>query len=569
MGIVAYIGAGSSRSHVLEGLSLLDHRGYDVAGFGCLVDHNIVTYKAEGVDRLIQQLDQFSIDGSLGIGHMRWSTHGLAADLTNAHPHSDCTQSISLAHIGIIENHYDLRIMLKQAGHVFLSQTDTEVIVHLFESLLLAHGIARTALTELVTYLEGAYACAFIVQGMPDTLLLVRKRSPLCIGLGDNEMFIASDPLAFAGKTKKVLFMPDECFALVKKDGIELYNFASQPVPIETEEHFSQVSYVGKNNYEHFLLKEIYDQKKVIYDTVSFDRQQTMRVWDQMGLSGETVSMLNSITLIGCGTSWHAARVAQFFFEAIAHLPTKAYLASEFCYRPLFSRENSICIGISQSGQTADTLQALRIAQAAEIPTIGLTNDAASTIVREATGFLLTHASPEIAVASTKTFTAQLATLFLLAHHIALAKELITARQLEIAHEELLIVAEVLENALENYKRSIIVDAPFYATFNHFIFLGRHISYPFALEAALKLKEIAYLFVDCPPAGELKHGPLALVDNTTPVFIFSCLDSAVYRKLLANAQEVKARQGHIVAFAFKGQDELIALADKVFNTAPG
>lgn len=572
-GIVGYIGAGLSRAHILEGLARLEYRGYDAGGFGCLSkdDQSLVYFKAQGgIDRLIEKLEQFPVDGSIGIGHMRWSTHGLASDPANAHPHADCGRKISLVHNGIVENHHDLRTMLEQTGHVFESQTDTETIAHLLESLLLTHSTHRSALIDLVTYLEGAYAFACIAQDIPDTLIVARRRSPLCIGIGDDEMFVASDSAAFAGKTYKVLFMPDESFAFVKKNRIELYNFAGQALPLEVEEHVFQVSVTGKNGYEHFMLKEIYDQKKIMYDTVNFTTQLSKSsLWEQMGLLSSDIVDLEALHLVGCGTSWHAARIGQFFFEQIAHVPTNVHLASDFRFGTFFPEKKSIYVGVSQSGETADTLEALRLVYQSQIPTIALTNVASSTIVREATGFLLTHAGPEIAVASTKVFSAQVAMLFLLAHHMALEKGNITPRQLEVAHEDLLVVAEVLENTLESYKRQIVAtDAPFYATFTNFILLGRHISYPFALEAALKLKQIAYLFVECHPAGELKHGPLALVDPNIPVFLFSCLDKVIYQKIVSNAQELKARQGHLVAFAFQGQHELIDLADKAFIIPP-
>lgn len=567
-GIVGYIGTGLSRAHIIEGLSRLEYRGYDASGFGCLSapDTRLVYYKSPGgIDALVKAMEKLSIDGHVGIGHLRWSTHGLASDVSNAHPVVDCTNKISIVHNGIIENYHELKTMLTAKGHSFTSQTDTETVAHLLESLIATHKTFKGAIIDMLSYLEGAYAFVCIMQDIPDSLLIVRKRSPLCIGIGDNEMFIASDPLAFAGKTHKVLFMPDESFALVRKDRIELYTFEGVPLPLTIEEYTVSATASAKGSFEHFMLKEIYEQKKVIYDTVNFVKTINTNIWDRIGLNAGIMGNLESMHLVGCGTSWHAGRIAQFFFETIAHIPTRVHLASEFRYSPFFPEKNSMFVAISQSGETADTLEALRMINETEIPTVALTNVASSSMVREATGFLLTQAGPEISVASTKAFTAQVSALYWLAHRIAYEKKLITARELEIAQEDLLLVAEILENAIETYKRQIItIDVPFYKDVKNFIFLGRHVSFPFALEAALKLKEIAYIFVDCYPAGELKHGSLALVDETVPVFLFSCLDDVVYQKLVSNAESIKSRSGHLVVFAFEGQDELIKVADKAF-----
>lgn len=566
-GIVGYIGKNYSRAVVMDGLARLEYRGYDSAGFACLNPGDNRFDYAKSPGRLInlqKQFEQSPIDGHLGIGHTRWSTHG-SSSLENAHPQFDCQKTISIVHNGIIENHHEIKEQLTQAGHIFHSQTDTEVIAHLFESFLQTHQTFKGALIDLVNELQGAYAFVAILQDYPDQMVLVRKRSPLCIGIGDNEMFIASDPRAFVDKTKKILFLPDDSFALVKRDRIELYSFAGKPLPLAVQELSLTWHENEKEGYEHYMLKEIYDQKNVIYATVIFLRSISLQIWDHIGLSKDQAKQLDKLSLTGCGTSWHAARLAQFFFEQVCLLQTKVNLASEFRYMSFFSEKNSAHIFISQSGETADTLEALRLVNGMDLPTIALTNVPSSTMVREADGFLLTQAGQEIAVASTKAFAAQVTALYWLAHRLALEKRIINTAQMEVAEEELLVAAEVLENSIENYKHEIVNHlAKFYSQFKKAIFLGRHISYPFALEAALKLKEISYIFAQCYPAGELKHGPLALVDAQTPVFIFSHTDPMIYQKLVANAQEVKARSGHILAFAFEGQHELIALADHAF-----
>ncbi len=566
--VVGYIGMKESRAIVLEGLSRLEYRGYDSAGFACIDpdDNRLMYAKSEGkLSQLVSRLQDDPIDGFAGIGHTRWSTHGASSE-QNAHPHFDCHKQISVVHNGIIENHHELKRQLEAAGHSFHSQTDSETIAHLFEAALTGARALPDALKQLVGRLQGAYAFVSLLQDYPDTIIAVRKRSPLCIGIGEGQMFVASDMLAFAGKAQNVLFMPDESFALVKKDGVELYSFDGTSLPFTVQEIDVTWDLYEKQGHEHYMLKEIYEQKTAIHDTVDFLHSVKDRVWDDLGMTAQQIRDLDSINLIGCGTSWHAGYIAKFFFETICMLPTQLHLGSEFRYLPFFPSQKSMFVAISQSGETADTLEAVRMVHDCKMPTVALTNISSSTMVREADGFLLTQAGREIAVASTKAFSTQLTALYWLAHRIAHEKKMISLEQLERSQEDLLVAAEVLENAIENYKLLIIKElAPRYARYRKMLFLGRHSSYPFAMEAALKLKEIAYIFATAYPAGELKHGPLALIDTDIPVIIFSHQDSLIYQKLLVNAQEVKARGGHIIAFAFDGQSELIELADVVFE----
>ncbi len=562
--IVGYVGKEHSRAFVLEGLRRLEYRGYDSAGFACINTANkqVSWLKTVGgIQHLIQDVEKTSLDGALAIGHTRWSTHGVVSD-KNAHPHIDCHSTIAVVHNGIIENYHALRIELESAGHIFQSDTDSETIAHLLESLLSLHSDRHIAFTELVKRLHGAYAFAAIMQEAPDELFIARKRSPVCIGIGDGEMYVASDMFAFAGLTKKVVFLPDDTFALVRKDAIELYDFAGKTLPVPVQEIDASWSQVEKTGFEHFMLKEIYEQKRVVYDTLHFLRSISPRIWDHCGLTLEQVQNIRSIHMVGCGTSWHAALIARYFFETVLGVKTTVHLASEFRYDTLLYDPHALYIAFSQSGETADTLEAIRLVKSRNMPTIAVTNVASSTMVREADGCILTQAQQEIAVASTKSFTAQLAAMYWFVHRFAVERGVITSGQLSQTEEELQIAAEVLETVLENFKISIVHDlAHFYARFDKFIFLGRHISYAFAQEAALKLKEIAYCFVDCYPAGELKHGPLALIEANVPVFIFSHLDPIIYQKLISNAQAVKSRKGHLFVFAFEGQTELIELAD--------
>ena len=565
--VVGYIGNSYSKDFVLEGLSRLEYRGYDSAGFACLHPENkqIVYAKAKGnLSNLVKKIDEYPIDGYLGIGHTRWATHGQPSEC-NAHPHFDCQKEISVVHNGIIENHHVLKEQLLKTGHVFHSNTDSEIIAHLLEFLISSNDDFKSALINLVAKLEGAFSFVAMMQDNPDFMIVVRKRSPLSVGIGDNEMFIASDIQAFAGKTNNILFLPDESFAFVRKDMVELHDFTGKVLPVSIQKIDLSVASIGKKGHAHFMVKEIYEQKSAICATLEFLKSVSANIWEQMGLDQGQAKNLQKISLIGCGTSWHAACIAKFFFEEICMIPTRVLLASEFRYMHFFPEEQSLYIAISQSGETADTLEAVSMINSMNLTTTALTNVESSTMVREAFGFLLTQAGPEVAVASTKAFSTQLTALFWLANRLALEKGVIDQKKMEFIQEDVLVAAEVLENSIENYKLDIVSDlSKKYAKYNKAIFLGRHISYPFAQEAALKLKEVSYIFSHAYPAGELKHGPLALVDKDTPVFVFSHQDPLIYKKLVSNAYEAQSRKGHIIAFAFTGQHELINMADKAF-----
>ncbi len=569
--VVGYIGGNKSRQIVLQGLSRLEYRGYDSAGFACYdsLAHTLQYIRSTGpLINLKKAFEQKPINGCVGIGHTRWATHGLSTE-NNAHPQFDCHQSVSVVHNGIIENYALLKHELERKGHIFTSQTDTEVIAHYFEQALQEQQSLHDAVKVLVNALEGAYAFIIVARQYPDTLIAVRKRSPLCVGAGEDEMFVASDVIAFADNADAVFFLPDEHWVLISKQGMKLYSFSGDLIPFTFQPISAQWKENDMQGYEHYMLKEIYEQKEVIARTVDALEAESATVWEQLGVGAEYIQQLESINLLGCGTSWHAARIAQFFFEAVAQLPTAVHLASELRFMPFFKKQKSWYITFSQSGETADTLEALRLLKQFEVLTATLTNVASSTMVRESGGYLLTQAGPEVAVASTKAFTTQLAAMYWLAHRIALEKQLITAERMVQAQHDLKNAGTALETAIDMNKERIMGQyAAYYSQFTKAIFLGRHISYPFALEAALKLKEIAYIFSQCYPAGELKHGPLALIQPDVPVFIFSHNDPTIYQKLISNVQEVKARNGHVIVFAFQGQDELIALADAVIIIPP-
>lgn len=566
-GIVGYIGKRQAQAIVLSGLRRLEYRGYDSAGFACIEETTgkLCWTKAAGpLSKLEERLVQDSFKGHIGMGHTRWATHGVPTEV-NAHPHFNPDKTIAVIHNGIVENFAEQKKRLQALGYSFYSDTDTEVIACLFDELLKSGLDARTALFRLARTIEGAFACVLIAEQFPNELFLLRKRSPLCIGFGDGENFVASDPAAFCDQISQVLFMPDATCALVSATDVALFDFAGNPVSGTPQPFDLRWCDVAQGNFAHFMLKEMFEQKRVIQDTVSYCKNITDAEWKRSGFSIRSGYEPEQLHFVACGTSAHAAEIAACFFEDRCLIPTAVSLASEFRYQRFFPCIGDVYCFLSQSGETADTLEALRLVRAYGMHTTSIVNVPMSSMVRETDGVLFTQAQREVAVASTKSFTAQLALLFWIAHKVALEQGHISPEALAHAENELLVVAEVLEDTMRRYEAALETTiAKRYAAYEKFIFLGRSLSYPFAQEAALKLKEIAYLFVDCYPAGELKHGPIALVEPSVPVFIFSLLDDTVYPKLVSNAQEVKARSGHLVVFCCEGQDELIALADEVF-----
>lgn len=555
----------SSRDIILQGLQNLEYRGYDSAGFACVSAKNTIdSVKSLGqINNLIAEMINRQIDGPIGIGHIRWATHGQLS-IANAHPHFDCTKSIAIVHNGIFENHFELKRTLT-SEHQFQSTTDTEVVAHLIEELVAQSGSLVECIQLLVQYLQGMYACALMMQAYPDYIIALRRRAPLCIGKGPGYVFVASDTVAFNNEITHVYFMPDVSFALIAAERVQLYDFQANELEIAWQPFQKDTYQVAKGQFAHFMLKEIYEQPQVIKKTIDMLTALGPTLWEQLDVQINSVKQLRKIHLIACGTSWHAARIAKFFFETICKIPTSVHLASEFRMMPFFPEPDSMYITISQSGETADTLEALRLIQQAKLKVVALSNVASSTMVREANGYLLTDAGREVAVASTKAFTTQLAALYWLAHALGLEKQLFSDERVQNAHVTLMHAVYFLEEAIETYKQDIIEQVKKkYAWYEKYIFLGRHVSYITALEAALKLKEIAYIFSIGYPAGELKHGPIALVDEHVPVVLFSHADPLIYQKLVSNAQEVKARKGHLIIFAFEGQVELQELADWCF-----
>ncbi len=566
--VVGYIGDGTCRGYILEGLRRLEYRGYDSAGFASLGKETGVlsSRKAVGkLENLVYQLADMPVDENIGIGHTRWSTHGAVTQL-NAHPQFDCTGTVAVVHNGIIENYLHLRKKLEERGHRFISTTDTEVIAHLFEDISEQYSSLNELVLQLVNNMQGAYACLVIAEKFTSTIVAIRKKSPLCIGRSVDGLFVASDQLAFAGYAQEVAFMPDESFVTLSKNGdIEAFDFSGEKITLNFNPMQVTWAESGRAGHEHFMLKEIYEQKTAIGATLQSLREIGDNIWQQLGIDQSAVEQIDGINLIGCGSSWHAAAIATYFFEEIAHIPATASLASEFRYKRFFPDKKALYIGISQSGETADTLEALRMVRDHGMHTLVISNVQSSTMVRESPGFLLTQAGYEMSVISTKAFATQLSVAYWLACRIAREKNILSSSEFVRAEENLLHVAQVLELAIDTYAREITDSlAREYATCKYMVFLGRHESYYFAQEAALKAKETAYIWAISYSAGELKHGPLALIDEATPVFVFACQDPLIYQKLLSNVQEVKSRGGHITAFVFDSQQELKDLADRIF-----
>jgi glucosamine--fructose-6-phosphate aminotransferase (isomerizing) len=571
--IIGCVGTKSIKQYVLDGLMRLEYRGYDSAGFA-IIDN--VTQKIEsikvvgGVQNLILADQTSIIDGFIGLGHTRWATHGKQT-IENAHPHFDCTKSVSIVHNGIIENYIVLHEELIKKGHILSSETDSELIAHLLEEIL-KESIPQPEkiLAKLVSQLEGMFALVILFVSEPGRLFFVRKGSPLCVGIDHGNICVASDILAFAHTAKEMVIVPDLTVGWITQNDFALFNFDGLSCSVSKTiiENFTASD--SDQSYAHYMLKEIHEQPHAIFKTVDYIQMLSDNELLQKFSLSENDDFLSSITLLGCGGSWHAASIGQFFFESIVQIPTSVELASEFRYMPFFYDQTTAYIFLSQSGETADTLEALRMVESYNnARTVGIANVSSSSLVRECKGAFITQAGPEIAVASTKAFSTQLVSMYCIAYRLAYLKGVATQKQVERAYTDLIHAATVLEQTLFTYA-SVIKNtyAPYYSSFKTALCLGKHISYPFAMEAALKFKEIPYIFAQAYPAGELKHGPLALVDESIPIFVFSVLDPILYKKLLNSVNTAKSRNAHLIIFGFSGQKELKALADVWFEIEP-
>lgn len=561
--IVGYIGKGYCRSIVMQGLMRLEHRGYDSAGFVCLnpQDNRLIYTKTQGsVKNLINNLNDTNIDGFIAIGHTRWSIHGRAST-ENTHPHFDCNKNIALMHNGIIENYKSIKKDLEIERHIFCSQTDTEVVSHLLESLLNYNSL-KDSLLKLVNILKGAYSLAFLIKDYPDTIVVVRKTSPMFIGISEDEVFISSDIMGFSDKSNKVLSLKNESFALIKKDSIELYDFSGNKLDLNFD--IIDVNFKDDNKSKYFMLKEIYEQKKIIRDIV-YKLKEFDNLFEKLNLDNRYLKNLNTIYIAGYGSSFNIANIAKIFFETIANVETRVYLFSELKHVNFIPKKNSIAIIISQEGENQGAIDSLKFFNEQNIFTIAVTNLEESSLVKESKGQILVNIKEESFIATNKLFLAQLSNLYLFANKIAFEKNIITKEALEESADNLLFISELIEGVIEDNKDIISNEfALKYSKFKNYLFLGRGISYPVAMEAALKIKEIMHIFSHTCPAGELKHGLLNLINKDLPICIFSSVDDLIYQKLISTAKEIKSRNGNILSFVFKDQKDLIDLSDYYF-----
>lgn len=567
-GIVGYIGAKKAYPILIKGLSRLEYRGYDSAGVAMLDSKSdLNVYKRQGkVQDLVDFIGDFSTEGNIGIGHTRWATHGLPND-ENAHPHTSGDGEIVLVHNGIIENYAILKEELINRGHSFSSETDTEVLIHLIEDIkkngdVTLEEAVRIALNKVV----GAYAIVVISKNSPDKLICAKKSSPLVIGLGEDEYYIASDATPIVEYTKNVVYLEDEHIAIIDRNhGFRIISIANVEVSPYIQELDMQLEALEKGGYEHFMLKEIYEQPRAIHDSFR-GRLNAKEGWISLGGLKEyedQIANADRIIIIACGTSWHAALVAEYYFEDLARIPVEVEYASEFRYRNPIIRKGDVVIAISQSGETADTLAALKMAKENGAILLGIVNVVGSTISRVTDAGSYTHAGPEIGVASTKAFTTQVTLLAMMAIMIGKKRGTIDNHKFQNLLNEMEALPSKIEKLLESedYIKEISKE---YKDCSNALFLGRGSSFPIALEGALKLKEISYIHAEGYPAAEMKHGPIALIDENMPVFVIAT-KGANYEKVVSNIQEVKARKGKVIAIVTKGDTVVKGIADHVIH----
>jgi glucosamine--fructose-6-phosphate aminotransferase (isomerizing) len=571
-GIVGYIGPQPVVPVIIEGLRRLEYRGYDSAGIAVAGSSNgLQLRRAPGKLRNLEAvINGNPLQGTFGIGHTRWATHGRPTE-ENAHPHRDCTKSLVVVHNGIVENYLTLKKELTEAGHTFVTETDTEIIAHLIEEeIKQAPGIVlEEAVRRAVHRLSGAFAIGVLSANEPDKLVAARMGPPAILGIGDGEFFLASDVPGILHHTRNIHFLQDGELAVLTREGVTLSSFDGKPLPLRVQRIQWDPIQAEKAGYKHFMLKEINEQPRAIRDTtlgrVSLDTGKVFL--NEMQISADDFRAVSQITIAACGTSWHAGLAGKFMIERLARLPVDVDYASEYRYRDPIPDPTAIGLLITQSGETADTIAAQRELISKGSKTLAICNVVGAAVTREAQGTITTNAGPEIGVASTKAFTAQLTALFVLALHLAQVRGVITDTESLRLVTELSRVPAKIEEILRSVDTQCQELAKLFHTANDFLFLGRGIHYPIALEGALKLKEISYIHAEGYPAGEMKHGPNALIDETLPVVCIATKDpddpSSVlkYEKTLSNIQEVTARSGRVIAIAIEGDEEIKSLVE--------
>jgi glucosamine--fructose-6-phosphate aminotransferase (isomerizing) len=554
-GIVGYIGARSATQVLVPSLKRLEYRGYDSAGLAVINGAALSVRKSQGkIARLEAGLQETPVNGQVGIAHTRWATHGVPSD-KNAHPHLDCTGRLAVVHNGIIENHSLLRARLVAGGHRMVSDTDTEVLAHLIEQRV--NGSLEAAVASALAEVHGACAMAVVDQEFPDRLVAARVGgSPLIIGVADGEYILASDIPALLHFTRDILALEDGEMATLTRDGVQIRRLDGVPVQRALQQVTWSAEAAEKAGYPHFMLKEIEEQPAAVAATLQGRINSDTGLVDlaDLALKPEELRRVRRIVLVACGTSWHAALIGKFLLEEWTDLPCEVDIASEFRYRHLLVNDRTLIIPISQSGETADTLAALREARQRKSRVLAICNVVGSSVAREADAVLYTRAGIEIGVASTKAFTAQLAALYLFGIHLGLVHDRLSTSHARDLTSHLLHVPEALHTTLKRCQ-TIPSLAKRYVTASNFLYLGRGIHYPVALEGALKLKEISYIHAEGYPAGEMKHGPIALIDDKMPVVVLTPL-GRTYEKVLSNVEETRARRGQVIAIASDGDREL-------------
>ncbi|MBC8045893.1 MAG: glutamine--fructose-6-phosphate transaminase (isomerizing) [Fimbriimonadaceae bacterium] len=566
-GIVGYIGYRKAYPIIMKGLQRLEYRGYDSAGIA-LLNGDLKIYKCAGkVSDLVKLTENENTQGTTGIGHTRWATHG-EPNTINAHPHFSESKNLAIIHNGIIENYAPLKIELKKRGHKFVSDTDTEVLIHLIEDIQKNENVelveaVRIALNQVI----GAYAIVIISKENPDILIAAKKSSPIVVGIGEGEFFVASDASPLIEYTRNVVYLNDEEIAVVNRNGeLIIKTIHNKEMTPYVQELQLQLDMIEKGGYDHYMLKEINEQPNSIKDSM---RGRLIGTRNKIVLGGiaeyeQKIVNAKRIIIVACGTSWHAGLVAEYLFEDLARISVEVEYASEFRYRNPIINEDDIVIAISQSGETADTLAAIELAKSKGATVLGICNVVGSTIARTTHAGSYTHAGPEIGVASTKAFTAQVTVLSLMALAIARKKGTIELSRYQTIAVELSKIPEKVAYLIKNCNEQIKLIAEEYKDVAHFLYLGRGYNFPVALEGALKLKEISYIHAEGYPAAEMKHGPIALIDEEMPVVVLTTNESA-YEKIVSNIQEVKARKGKIIAIINEHDEVIEELAEHVIR----
>ncbi len=561
-GIVGYVGDRSCKEILIEGLRRLEYRGYDSAGLAIIGNGGLEVLKDVGKLSVLEALAAaHPMHGTIGIAHTRWATHGIPSG-RNAHPHVDCGRHFAIVHNGIIENFDALRERLQRGGHTFATETDTEVLAHLLEESWTGR-LEETVATALKT-VEGTFGIAVVSDLDPGKIIGARRGSPLVVGVGQNEYFLASDVSAILAHTRQVIYLDDEEMVVLTKEGYRTQTLDEVAVEKAVEEISWELSQIEKGGFPHFMLKEIFEQPRALLDAMRgrISESTGETTLGGLNITADRFQQFDRVIMTACGTSWHAGMIGEYMIEEFCRIPVEVEYASEFRYRNPVINERTLVIAISQSGETADTLAALREAKKRGGHVLGICNVVGSTIAREAHGGIYTHAGPEIGVASTKAFTTQVTVLMILALHIARMRGAAFAGASAFA-KAMMDLPSLAERCLAGSKR-ILEIARVYHGHSNFLYLGRGYNFPVALEGALKLKEISYIHAEGYPAAEMKHGPIALIDENMPV-VFICTRDSAYGKILSNMEEVRSRKGHIIAIATEGDFSLEHKADHIIT----